>query len=155
MAVPMFLVRWLPVLQPVEWNKAKLYLKIISVEIWLWKDYCLCCVSNCPVLWCCTVYLYRGHQWLRHNSDIHSLDSIWRSYTVWKEWMPDSIWRSYMHMFMCLFWLFYCTVTLLLFNKDERHPTLQINHSECVCYELYTHLIVSVHLMDTTHETTN
>lgn len=73
---------------------------------------------------------------------------FWQSYTVWKEWMPDSIWRSYMHVFMCLFWLFYCTVTLLHFNKDKRHPTLQINQSERVCYELYTYSIVSVHLME-------
>lgn len=27
-------------------------------------------------------------------------------------------------------------------------PTLQINHSECVCYKLYTYSIVSVYLMD-------
>lgn len=151
MAVPMFLVWWLPVLQPVEWNKAKhrnIYLTITSVEIWLWKDYRLCCVSNLPVLWCCTVYLYSGHQWLRHSSGIHSFDSKWRSYTVWREWMPDNVWRSCMHVFMCLFWPFYCTVTLLHFNKDERHPTLQINHSKRVCYELYTYSIVSVHLMD-------
>lgn len=53
------------------------------------------------------------------------------------------------YVFMCLFWLFHCTVTLLHFNKDKRHPTPQINHYERVCYKLYTNLIVSVHLMDT------